>query len=675
MFRTRSILTKMLVGISIPLIIVLTIAGVFILNSVRVTVTDLTTQNLSYQSQSASYQVSEFFTQHIETVKTLAANDQVERMIKEIVPGMRLSESKEFTDVKNTMINIADGNKEEILSCWVGDFDSSQVSKADGYNSPVGWKIEERPWYKTKETKAPLLTEPYEDVSTQKQIVTVAAPIFDKRTQEAIGVAGINIEMDNLYKIMSKYELGETGFFILMSERGLIVYHPDSKYINKHISEIGVSDYLVEVNSNNKTGFIEYDMNSSLHYGYLSTVGNTGWKVLSGLPEAEYNSTFHKMQGIVSGIFILGIVILVVIIFVISKGIIKPLRKLSKAANMIADGNLEVQIDIKTKDETELVAEAMERTVERLKNYILYINEISNVLNHIANGSLIFELKCDYLGEFSKVKTSIIEIQKTLTQTLTDIGIASDQVASGSDQVASGAQALSQGSTEQASSIEELSATIGDISQHIQKTSKNAYEATQKSIEAVDEVHRGNAHMKELLEAMERINASSQQISKIIKTIEDIAFQTNILALNAAVEAARAGNAGKGFAVVADEVRNLASKSAEAAKNTTALIEGAIKAVEEGTKITNQTAKSLDNIVETTDKTKVIISQISTATEEQAQSVNQVTLGIEQISSVVQTNSATAQESAAASEELSGQAQMLKELVGKFKLNRKNYEQ
>ena len=238
-----------------------------------------------------------------------------------------------------------------------------------------------------------------------------------------------------------------------------------------------------------------------------------------------------------------------------------------------------------------------------------------------------------------------------------------------SDQVSSGAQALSQGATEQASSVEELAASINEISNNINQTAQQAQDASDKSMQVGEKAGESNNRMHDMLQAMADINASSGEIGKIIKTIEDIAFQTNILALNAAVEAARAGAAGKGFAVVADEVRNLASKSAEASKNTAVLIENSLQAVENGKRIADETAQSLEVVISDIQEASSLMGSIAKAATDQAESISQITLGIDQISSVVQTNSATAEESAAASEELSGQAQILNELVRKFRLD------
>lgn len=280
--------------------------------------------------------------------------------------------------------------------------------------------------------------------------------------------------------------------------------------------------------------------------------------------------------------------------------------------------------------------------------------------------------EAEYRGAFEQIGSSMKRITENLNTVMCEIRQSSDQVSSGSDQVSSGAQALSQGATEQASAVEELAATINEISTQVKETAENAVDAQKQMSTAEDETLTCNEQMREMILAMEEISHKSTEIGKIIKTIEDIAFQTNILALNAAVEAARAGTAGKGFAVVADEVRNPASKSAEASKNTSSLIEGSIAAVEKGTRIVNETAQSLSKVVDSSQAVSATVEKISDAASSQAASIEQVTQGIDQISSVVQTNSATAEESAAASEELSGQAQMLKNLVEQFKLKDTN---
>ena len=367
---------------------------------------------------------------------------------------------------------------------------------------------------------------------------------------------------------------------------------------------------------------------------------------------------------IISAVALLTTIILAVDV---TRRITKPIKEIEAAVKEMAGGNLDVTIAYESRDELGSLSNSVREMTGRLK---AIISDEAYVLGELATGNfnVLSRMADSYVGAFQGILEAMRGIKKSLNETLRQINQSADQVASGSEQVSSGAQALSQGATEQASSIEELAATINEISEQVKSNAENAMDVSAKAMQTGRQMAESNGQMQEMIAAMEEISNSSNEIGKIIKTIEDIAFQTNILALNAAVEAARAGSAGKGFAVVADEVRNLASKSADASKSTAALIEASLKAVENGTRIAGQTADFMTEVVEGTKVLTETIDKISEASNAQAASINQVTQGVDQISSVVQTNSATAEESAAASEELSGQAQILKRLVGRFTL-------
>lgn len=343
----------------------------------------------------------------------------------------------------------------------------------------------------------------------------------------------------------------------------------------------------------------------------------------------------------------------------------KPVKDITNVMQEISTGNLQITVRGAYKGDFATLSEAVNVTSITLNGIV---GKITEVIKRIASGDLDLEHMDKFRGDFVSISDSINTIIDSLNSVLGEINSAAEQVASGSVQVSEGSQTLSQGSTEQASSVEELTASLSEIATQTKQNAKNANEANESAVKAKEHAEKGNDHMLEMLKSMNDISEASSSISKIIKVIDDIAFQTNILALNAAVEAARAGQHGKGFAVVAEEVRSLALRSAEAASGTTNMIEGSINKVQTGMKIANNTASALNEIVTEIEKAAYLVSNIAGASNEQASAIIQINKAVEQVSVVVQNNSATAEESAAASEELSSQAEVLKEMVGKFKL-------
>ncbi|HEX3040134.1 MAG TPA: methyl-accepting chemotaxis protein [Caproiciproducens sp.] len=380
----------------------------------------------------------------------------------------------------------------------------------------------------------------------------------------------------------------------------------------------------------------------------------------------QSNTQLADMMLIISAaIMVAGIIISILLGMFIARSLSRPINQMAVAAERIAQGSLDVEITYVSKDEIGSLARSLKSASETLK---LYIQDISDNLGLIAEGDLSAEINQEYVGDFQPIKQAFQKISDDLNETMSTIDISAEQVSSGASQVSGGAQELAQGATEQASTIEELAAATTEVSNHIKENAEHVRTVTGYVEETISGVNRGTGQMKNMLVSMDNINSSSSEIGKIIKVIDDIAFQTNILALNAAVEAARAGAAGKGFAVVADEVRNLASKSAEAAKHTTQLIETSVQNIREGSDMATKTAAALDEIAAKVHLVGETVERIDRASSNQATAIAQITQGVEQVSSVVQTNSATAEESAAASEELSAQAETLSKLVGKFKL-------
>lgn len=409
--------------------------------------------------------------------------------------------------------------------------------------------------------------------------------------------------------------------------------------------------------------------------GYVPLTDSAGQTIgilFVGMPMASIHAIMNAgTVKTISSMLLPAALILAIAIAIavfVSTSIVRPIKKVAVAAEQIAEGQFNVELDVKSKDEVGQLAEAFRRTIDQLVNYQSYIDEISEALHSVSNGDLCVELKLAYEGQFRKLKDYMNALLQNLNATLQRINESSQQVRSGAEQVSDGAQALSQGATEQASSVEELSASISETAAQIKRNAQNALTARDQANAAGAELNASTEQMTKMLSAMQNISDKSAEISKIIKIIDDIAFQTNILALNAAVEAARAGAAGKGFAVVADEVRNLAGKSADAAKQTSALIEETIQAVESGSKIAAQTSDSMGKAAAGAAEAVSLIDEIAQASQEQAESINQINQGVEQISSVVQVNAATAEQSAAASEELTAQSVTMQEQIARFRL-------
>ncbi|MGL6105838.1 methyl-accepting chemotaxis protein [Romboutsia sp.] len=550
---------------------------------------------------------------------------------------------------------------------FMGTEDGGFVMYPDG-NMDGKFDPRERPWYPSaKEANGDVVIgSPYYYESDNISIVGISQAVKNNNG-DIIGVVGIDTSLEKVTTLFKNISDKSNGYYMLVDDSGSIIADPSNNKNNfKDLSEVYGKEFATAVNQN--VSFKQIDVNGNSSYVTSLSSEKSGWNYVAVISEAKLLGNLNSMAKICAIVLIIILITSIIIALLISLKIIKPLKKLTTITTNLANGNLDAEIDINSNDEVGQLAISMKALVDRLQVYIHYIDEVSYLLLEIGKGNLDLEFKQKYDGDFVVIKDALLNTSSMLNNTLSQINVAAEQVASSSSQVSDSAQLLSEGASEQASSIEELSATINEISSNIKKTANKATTAKEISSESNISIMQSQNQMQQTINAMNEINNTSNEIGKIIKNIDDVAFQTNILALNAAVEAARAGSYGKGFAVVADEVRNLASKSAESAKNTAYLIDNALAAIEKGTLTVSETAKYLEKIVTNSQKSVDIIQSIADMSNEQALSIDQINIGVEQISAIVQTNSATSEESAAASEELFAQAQMLKDLINDFNL-------
>ena len=656
--------TKM--GICVTLVMIM-IAVITLLqvNNMAVTANDT---ELRLESESAALQLEKYFAPFERMTEQFAVNPEIRALVNTTGKGHSITLNSKYSSALNNMVEMKKLDENNIISVWVGDLDANVVTHSDRYTTGDGFDITTMPWYVCTEKGALIITEPYVAESAGRSVLSIATPLLDL-TGRALGVAGMDISMDAVTSVMESYKIGDAGYVMLLSETGNFMYHPEAELVGTSIQSLNVSQNVITAIENKSAELLKYKMGGETRFGYIMPIGKTGFMALSSIPSIQYYRAILLATIVLLIVFILGFIFILTNMRKIAIRIVRPLVELNETATQLAEGNLDVTIDATSQDEVGELGRSIEKTVIRLKEYIDYIAEISEVLAAMANGKLTIYLKHAYVGEFQKVKEALLHISESMKEVMTNITETANQVSVGSDDLAKAAQGLAEGSESQAAAVEELLATAVTVAEQVEENKNDSEASAKHTKEVTAMMEESRKQMDQMRDAMDKIRESSNKVVGIIKTIEDIAEQTNLLSLNASIEAARAGEAGRGFAVVAGEIGNLANESARAVNTTRDLIGVSLNEIEKGNTLVKDVVDSLIRAVNKVDEVNEMIQKTAESAEVQLQSVNQIRDGVEEMSQSIQDNSAMAEETSATSEELAAQAVTLNELVQMFELN------
>lgn len=562
-----------------------------------------------------------------------------------------------------------------LLDCYTAYKDKGlYMAVTDTSTLPEGFDATSRGWYKKSfDTNSTIITAPYIDTATGAMIVTVASPIYENGN--AVGVFGCDITLDYIIDLVSEMQLTENGVPVLIDGDGNIMLHgndalsprlENGEAVITSVNDAG-GDYGAVVSALSDGIYMDKnkDFDGTEKYFLFTKLSSADWTIGYVCPKNDIDGSLNGLAVIYTILTLVFLAGGTAVVAMVIKAQLKPLKQINLAAEKIAAGDLSAQFDYSSDDSVGALCNNFARCTGMTRRYI---SDISEKLDRLADGDFTVSVTEDYIGDFAPIKESMTNIIASMRNILNNIEVASGQVNLGAANVAQTSTILAEGVFDQTENLKKLNSDMAVIIEKVKDSDKNAGEARQLAAGAMDKLRLSSDEMNKLLGAMSQISEMSAETAKIIKTIDDIAFQTNILALNASVEAARAGAAGKGFTVVADEVRNLAGKSAEAAKRTSKLINETAEAVASGAALADSTAKALSDAVKDTARVDENIGRISDSAKEQSEFMDSVFSGINAISQVVNTTSDNAQSGAASSEELSSQASMLSQLVSGFKL-------
>ncbi len=674
-FTSRfNISTSLALGILLPTLILMAVFYFYTAGAQRDAIVELKEKTLEQNADTIANSVDTYFADFHGLVAAMMNDQSLYSLFRKIetMPFETAEELKATEEYKRAMSqlqSLRNVDPEVLDTVYMIDTQKCYLVYHADVAEPFPAILEREYYLKAKAAGDIIMCNPYESAVGGTLVSTMAAPVYSGNTM--MGIVAIDFLLTALDDVLAQYDQDDGGFFVVVAGDGTIIHTSyDGELASGNLYECGFSGDLTEKLKSRGSGYIEYTTPDGTHVqGAVKSVGSWDWSVITGMEDASFLKESNDLGLRVLIIFvILLVVVLLATLLVCRIIVVRPIGKLAAAANEMARGNLDVTVDVEVNGGAEIaqLGQALQRSIDEIKNYGNYIDEIASAMGELAEGKLNFQLYQDYNGEFAKIKEAMLHVREMLGGLIRQLDRSAEELTENAGQMARVAQNVAEGTQAQTGTIGELTEVSQTLSKDVAHTADNAVSANDKAGEVSESVRAANEHMVELMGAMEEMNDASNKISAIIKTIEDIAFQTNILALNASVEAARAGAAGKGFAVVADEVRNLAGKSAEASNTSTVLIQSSISAIKNGTAIAQRAAEASAQAQAVTGEIVDAVANISDASTRQAEDINVILQKIDQIANVVSANSATAQESAAASGVLMQKAEELKQVIDGF---------
>ncbi|MFI3249895.1 MAG: methyl-accepting chemotaxis protein [Eubacteriales bacterium] len=595
--------------------------------------------------------------------EVVAMNEDIVTLLE----GTALSGSMQTQENHDSVVNFLSSVESQfpaVINVGVCSIVQDAYLLHNGSISGSNWSFASRPYFAVTQTNTSMMTDPYVDDATGDLIVTMASPVLGSNGA-VLGCIFVDLSIEFVVDLVDSAGFGETGKSLVVDRSGNLVACMSFEWIGTSYKNLGDSGAELENEMANPTGnTFEMIAAGEDAYAKAAAIEGTDWVIITNVSVAEFNEAYNAIESALLILLILSVSVTLIVAAVTVQLSVKPIDYLRVAMHELSQGNTHYQFDYESNNEIGALADDLRFTTKNLANYI---DEIDRQLGHCGNGDFTVESNMEFLGDFASIQVSIRNFIDLISTALNGLKATVEQVSVGSDYVATGSQSLAEGSNRQSTSVTQLNEKIADITQSVTENVKNVNYVNDCSRKTAEDLKTNSVKMTEMVDSMKEINRTSDGIQKIVKTIEDVAFQTNILALNAAVEAARAGTAGRGFAVVADEVRNLSSRTSEAVQETARLIEDTVIAVKTGTTIVDATAEDLAQIIEFVESFMDSLTEITSTSQHQAEAIEEIHHNVNNISHVMEQNSSISEESASTSAELSSQAAVMKDTIERFK--------